>query len=536
MVRLKLAKNPTMLPLRLPYRSTIATVLLSVAFAVTANGGQTVTVSDANLGNEEETWEREVPAQVKQGQEMKGATRLVAQRQQRIALVIGNGDYQEDPLDNPVNDATDVAKALRELDFEVILLKNKALREMEEAIEDFSRKLRQGGVGVFYYAGHGVQVGGENYLVPLKAQLNRQKDVRYEAVPLGKVLNAMEEAETQVNIIIIDACRDNPFYRRWRSVRRGSGSVRGLAPVQSARGTLIAFATAPGEFAEDGEGENSPFTSHLLRHIKTPNLPVELMFKKVRAAVVAETNREQTPWEQSSLVGEFSFKPIQEQRTPPPQSNPSSTTAAITQPIPSSPSTPASQPGTTLISKATGVNYAKLRDLLEAGEWKEADIETTRAMLQAANREKEGWFGKEDIENFSCEDLRIIDQLWRESSQGKFGFRVQKEIWQSNGSPTIDSPIENWRKFYIEVGWKTEESGIESSGGYVSYHNLGAFKDINLSRRGNLPYGAGDIFMVGGSMVGRGDIVWLRRRILFSRCELEPVRYNNFRQFVKLNL
>ncbi len=133
------------------------------------------------------------------------------------------------------------------------------------------------------------------------------------------------------------------------------------------------------------------------------------------------------------------------------------------------------------------MNYATLSDLLAAREWKEADIETSRAMLQAANREKQGWFRLQDLRNFSCEDLRIIDQLWRKYSQGKFGFRVQKEIWQSNGSPTFDSPIENWRKFYIEVGWKTEESGIESGAGYLRYDDLGGFKDVNTSRRGNLP-------------------------------------------------
>ncbi len=488
-----------MLPLRLPYRSTIATVLMSVAFVLTGNNAQTVTVSDANLGNKPETWNRELPAQVNQWQEIKDATRLVAQGQQRTALVIGNGAYQEDPLVNSVNDATDVAEAFQELGFEVILLQNQDLREMEEAIEDFNQKLRQGGVGIFYYAGHGVQVNGENYLVPLQAQLNRQNDVRYEAVPLGKVLNAMEDAETQVNIVIIDACRDNPFYRRWRSRNRGSSLVRGLAPVQSARGTLISFATAPGAFAEDGEGENSPFTFHLLQHIKTPNLPVELMFKQVRAAVEEETNRRQTPWEQSSLVGEFSFNSVQEQPTQSSQSTPDSTTDVVTQPLPS-PSTPQSQPEKNLISKATGVDYTQLRDYLVAGKWEEADRETSRAMLQAANREYhynreyqgynreyQGWLRTEDIDNFSCEDLRLIDRLWLESSQGKFGFSVQKDIWQKNGSPRPND-LKNWIKFYIEVGWKAKESGIGSSEGYMSYQNLEAFhKDINVVRVGNLP-------------------------------------------------
>ena len=506
--------------LRLPYRSTIATVLLSVAFAVTANGAQTVTVSDPNLGNEAESWQREVSLSVRPGRGMRGETLLTAQRQQRIALVIGNGAYQEDPLANPVNDATDVTKALEDLGFEVILLKDLNWQAMDEAIENFSRKLRQGGVGVFYYAGHGVQVDGENYLIPVDAQLKRERDVRREAVPLGDVLKFMEEAETKVNIVIIDACRDNPFYRRWHRTR-GSTSVRGLSQVDlPPQGIIIAFATAPGAFAEDGQGRrNSPFTSNLLKYIKTPNLEVARMFRDVRAAVWQETDSQQRPWYRESLIGSFFFNPTEEQRTPSSQSSPSSTTAAAGQPIPSSPSTPASQPGTTLISKATGVNYAKLRDLLEAGEWKEADQETSRAMLQAANREKDRWLSISEVENFSCEDLRIIDQLWRESSQGKFGFRVQKEIWQSNGSPTIDSPIENWRKFYIEVGWKTEESGIKD-GGWVSYDNLAAFKDINLSRRGNLPFRQLQmrINLEEARQGGLQDN--LTERVLFSRCEL----------------
>ncbi len=492
-----------MFRLRLPYRSTIAPVLLSVALSVTANGAQTVTVPDANLGNKAENWQREISLSVRPGQGARGETILTAQRQQRIALVIGNGAYLEEPLDNPVNDATDVAKALRELGFEVILLQNKELRGMEDAIEDFSRQLRQGGVGVFYYAGHGVQVNGENYLVPLRARLSYQKDVRYEAVPLGKVLNAMEEAQTDVNIVIIDACRDNPFYRRWRSRSRGSGAVRGLAPVQSARGTLIAFATAPGEFAEDGEGENSPFTLHLLRHIKTPNLPVELMFKKVRAAVEQETNRRQTPWEQSSLVGEFSFYPMEEQPTPPsPQPSPGPTTAAVPEPTPSPP-TPLSQPGTILISKTTGVDYNPLRDRLEAGKWEEANRETTRAMLQAAGREKEGRLSIKDIDNFSCEDLRIIDQLWLESSQGKFGFSVQKDIYQNLGG-TRGYNREVWERFGTQVGWRQGDY-------WLNYSDL----TFNLNApRGQLPWLGKDFFTgFGFGSPERGIVI----RYIFSR-------------------
>ncbi len=496
-----------MFRLRFPYRSTITTVLLSVAFAVTANGAQTVTISDANLGNKGENWQRKVPLLVRPRQGARDEILLTAQRQHRLALVIGNEAYQEEPLANPVNDANDVANALEDLGFKVILLENKELRAMEEAIEDFSRELRQGGIGVFYYAGHGVQVNGENYLVPLEAELNRQNDTRYEAVPLGKVLNAMEEAETQVNIVIIDACRDNPFYRRWRSGSRGSGSVRrGLAPVQSARGTLIAFATAPGDFADDGEGRNSPFTSHLLQHIKTPNLAVELMFKRVRAAVWEETNRRQTPWEQSSLVGEFSFYPMQEQPTLPPQASTDSTTAAELQPIPSAPP-PQSQPETTLISKSTGVDYNRLRDLLAEGKWKEADSETARTMLQAAGRvNHQGWLRTEDLDNFSCEDLGIIDKLWLESSQGKFGFSVQKDIYEELGG-TTEYNEEVWNDFGDRVGWRERKNwlwyeqltfGINAPQAHLPIHPRSTITGPNLTRL---------------------DVLGIPRRTIFSRAK-----------------
>ena len=447
-----------MFRLRFPHRSTFATVLLSVAFAVTANGAQTITVSEANLRNDRETWKREVLAHVKQGQEMKGSTWLVAQRQQRIALVIGNGAYQEDPLANPVNDATDVAKALRELDFEVILLQDLNWQGMDEAIENFSNKLRQGGVGVFYYAGHGVQVKGENYLIPIDARLQRERDVRREAVSLDDVLEFMEEAETQVNIVIIDACRDNPFYRRWHR-KRGSTSVRGLSQVDlPPQGTIIAFATAPGAFAEDGQGRrNSPFTSNLLKYIKTPNLEVARMFREVRASVLQETDWQQRPWYRESLIGSFFFNSSKEQ------------------PIPS-PSTPQSEPETTLISKVTGVNYTRLRDLLAERKWKEADHETSKVMRQVAEREEPWGLNMSSINNFPCEDLRIIDQLWLDSSKGKFGFSVQKEIYESLGG-TGEYNEELHYNFGERVGWR-------KGGKWLIYDNL-TF-DVEAPR-GHLP-------------------------------------------------
>ena len=231
------------------------------------------------------------------------ATALAAP-QRRTALVIGNAAYGETGvLRNPVNDASDMAVVLQQLGFEVTLLRDVELRAIREAVDTFSRQLRQGGVGLFYFAGHGVQVNGENYLIPLRANITRGQDVPYEAMPVGRILGSIEDADNQFNIIILDACRDNPYARQWRS------SQRGLATVQAVRGSLIAYATAPGSTALDGNERNGLYTSYLLKYLPTPGLSVEQLFKKVRAEVVRATRNKQTPWESSSLIGDFTFVP-----------------------------------------------------------------------------------------------------------------------------------------------------------------------------------------------------------------------------------
>jgi formylglycine-generating enzyme required for sulfatase activity len=216
--------------------------------------------------------------------------------------VIGNAHYEVSPLRNPVNDATDMAAALQRLGFEVILLRDAKLRAIEDAVETFSQKLRSGGVGLFYFAGHGVQVAGENFLIPIGARINREQDVRYEAVQVGRILGGMEDAGNDVNIVVLDACRDNPFARSFRS-----GGGRGLAVPPAVRGSFIAYATSPGKTAADGTGRNGIYTQHLLQHITTPGLKVEDVFKKVRLGVEDSTQRQQTPWETTSLRGDFYF-------------------------------------------------------------------------------------------------------------------------------------------------------------------------------------------------------------------------------------
>lgn len=225
---------------------------------------------------------------------------LQAASEQRIALVIGNGAYSSGPLKNPVNDATDLAAALKRTGFTVTLKKNANLQEMVESIEDFGNSLKRGGVGLFYYAGHGVQVNSVNYLLPINARINKESDVRFQAVEAGRILAEMENANNGLNIVILDACRDNPFGKSFRS------ATRGLAIVANApSGTFISYSTGAGQVARDGDGRNSPYTSALLENIAKPGLTINKVFMNVRSKVKKETG--QVPWELSSLEGDFYF-------------------------------------------------------------------------------------------------------------------------------------------------------------------------------------------------------------------------------------
>lgn len=229
-------------------------------------------------------------------------TQSQAATEQRSALVIGNSAYGTGPLKNPVNDATDMATTLQKLGFKVMLKKNANLETMEEAVENFGNSLKRGGVGLFYFAGHGVQVNGINYLIPIGAKINKESDVKYRSVDANKILDEMANANNGLNIVILDACRDNPYARSFRSASRG------LAIVSSApTGTFISYSTSPGNVAADGKGRNSPYTESLLKHMATPDLPIEHVFKKVRQELNTKTNGKQIPWELSSLSGDFIF-------------------------------------------------------------------------------------------------------------------------------------------------------------------------------------------------------------------------------------
>lgn len=237
------------------------------------------------------------------------ATEFSRAEGQRIALVVGNSSYVNTPrLRNPGNDAMDMAARLKELGFKVLSGMDLDKTHMDALIRDFADSLPGSEVGLFYYAGHGLQVRGENYLVPIDAKLTTAASLDFEMVPLNLVQKTMER-ETQTNIIILDACRDNPLARNLARTlgTRSPGFGVGLAKVESGEGTLISFSTQPGNVALDGEDRNSPFAAALLKHIHTPGDDLSSILINVRNDVMKTTARRQIPWENSALTAKFYF-------------------------------------------------------------------------------------------------------------------------------------------------------------------------------------------------------------------------------------
>lgn len=220
----------------------------------------------------------------------------------RLALVMGCKDYENGGgLNNPLNDVHGMAKKLKELGFEVMVRKNPNLSTMEIAIDDFGTKLEEYEVGLFYFAGHGIQVKGLNYLVPVDANLENEDDVKGACLAANTVLANMENATSQVNIIILDACRNNPFERSWGRGIEG----RGLAVMNAPQGSIIAYSTAPGKTASDGMGENGLYTGVLIDELGKDDSSIIEMFQKVRKNVMNISRGTQIPWEATSLVENF---------------------------------------------------------------------------------------------------------------------------------------------------------------------------------------------------------------------------------------
>ncbi|MCB1994691.1 MAG: caspase family protein [Burkholderiaceae bacterium] len=260
----------------------------------------------------------------------------------RLALVVGNGAYADAPLQNPPNDARAMARALEGAGFEVLLHTDADQRTLMTALREFGQRLRGGGTGLFYYAGHGMQIRGRNYLIPVGADIQREDEVAYQSLDVQAVLDKMDSAANGTNLVILDACRNNPFARSFRS------STQGLAPVDAPVGTLVAFATCPGAVASDGATDNGLYTRHLLQALAEPGRKVEEVFKQVRTQVRRDSGGQQIPWESTSLEGEFYFHPPVAMASPPP-------------PLPPPPAQPAPDP----LAALDAALWATVRDAQE---------------------------------------------------------------------------------------------------------------------------------------------------------------------------
>lgn len=219
----------------------------------------------------------------------------------RIALIIGNSAYRNKPLNNPVNDAEDMARMLERLGFHVITVFDGNRCEMRKSIRMFGEALKkEKGIGLFYYSGHGVQIGGTNYLIPVKADIEEADELESEAVKMDFVLQKMVVAKSRLNILLLDACRDNPF--QWRS---GASHV-GLVEMNAPSGTVIGYSTAPGSVAADGNaGRNGVYTKYLLKYLEKPDLELLRALKLVTFEVTEETGGKQIPWKSDSLAMDF---------------------------------------------------------------------------------------------------------------------------------------------------------------------------------------------------------------------------------------
>ncbi|NES80564.1 MAG: peptidase C14 [Moorea sp. SIO2B7] len=362
--------------------------------------------------------------------------------------------------------------------FEVILVTDSNLTQMQDALNQFSSALYQGSVGVFYYAGHGVQSQGENYLIPVDATIESEEQLQNQALQLKNILQVMEAAKSKTNIVILDACRDNPI-RSSEQKPTIPVQQQGLATVTAAEGFFIAYATAPGKVALDGATRNSPFTSALKKHITTPGLSIENLFKNVRVEVKNTTNNRQIPWDASSLIGDFTFNP--KPNAPYPKPN-----APQPQPNPSQSVIKAGS------NSDTEVMYVRLEALMKANKWRKADEQNWELMKQLGNVDQDySYLSPFEWEHFSCPDLRRINNLWILISKGRFGFSVQKQVIINNGDnlffvlendPSHVSHISAFRRFALVVGAK--KGTDRNSKGYVSYDKLNFSKN---ARTGHLP-------------------------------------------------
>ena len=245
---------------------------------------------------------RQVALERQRIESQKTQTQIAPDNRRRLALVIGNDSYRSMPvLNNAVNDSKSMSDALKQANFDVLYYKNLNKRGMEEALYNFAQKLGKDDVGMFYFAGHGVQANSKNFLIPVEENVKKSSDVQFEGIDVNRVMAYLQDSKNSLNIVVLDACRS--------SLPERGGMSRGLTVTEAPQGSIVAYATSPGKAASDGDGGNSPFTKNLIRVMQRKGVKIEDVFKEVRVAVSRETNGEQVPQEVSQLVGDFYFRP-----------------------------------------------------------------------------------------------------------------------------------------------------------------------------------------------------------------------------------
>lgn len=391
-----------------------------------------------------------------------------AHAEPRLALIVGNAKYGQEMgrLPNPANDADLMAKTLTKLGFQVTKLVDADQKQMKRAIVDFGSALQAAGpdaVGLFFYAGHGVQIAGENYLIPLDSRIEKEADVEVEAVSANNILKQMEFAGNRINIVILDACRNNPMSRSMRS------ATRGLARMDAPMGSFIAYSTAPGEVAADGTGRNSPYTAALTKAMLTPGVAIEETFRNARVEVLAETNKQQIPWESSSLTGAFFF-----QEGPAP--------AAVAAAAPAAPAEPAA-PQTTPAAKSLPGGISAGQAIKDCPECPTVIALASGAFVMGAgDQESDGQHSERPQQDISVPPFAIgqnevtrgefaafvkesgyqpSNSCWGQRSNGKWAF-INGNDWQDPGfEQGDDEPVvcvsPNDAKAY--VAWLTEKTG-----------------------------------------------------------------------------
>jgi len=249
-----------------------------------------------------EEGKRQIALERQRIESQKVQPQIAPDNRRRLALVIGNDNYSSMPrLSNAVNDSNSMNDALKQANFEVMHYKNLNKRGMEEALYNFTQKLGKDDVGLFYFAGHGVQANSKNFLIPVGENVKLSADVQFESMDVNRVMASLQGSKNSLNIVVLDACRS--------SLPERGGMSRGLTVTEAPQGSIVAYATAPGKAASDGDVGNSPFTKNLVRVMQRKGLKIEDVFKEVRVAVSRETNGEQVPQEVSQLVDDFYFRP-----------------------------------------------------------------------------------------------------------------------------------------------------------------------------------------------------------------------------------